>query len=136
MTLKHYLGLAMLLFSITLYAQDGKDKMKADRVEIFTPEEKDNLQMWFHDEIKKMDLTYHQQEEYIHVLVYYIYKVGRLDDKDQWESKEYFKKRLNEYLIKQDTELQEILSKEQFEIHKEIYGRFLNSAYKRWGIEG
>jgi hypothetical protein len=125
----------MVLLAFNAVAQKGSEKKDNDRVEIFTPQEKDNLQMWFHDEIKKMDLTYHQQEEYIHVLVYYMYKIGRLDDTDNWESKEYFQKRLNEYLEKQDAEIQEILSEEQFEIHKEIYGTFLKSASKRWGIE-
>jgi len=135
MKIKNYLCVLMVLLAFNAVAQKGSEKKDNDRVEIFTPQEKDNLQMWFHDEIKKMDLTYHQQEEYIHVLVYYMYKIGRLDDTDNWESKEYFQKRLNEYLEKQDAEIQEILSEEQFEIHKEIYGTFLKSASKRWGIE-
>ena len=135
MTLKNYLCIALVMFSLTIQSQEAKDEKKNNKVQIFTAEEKDNLQMWFHKEIKKMNLTELEQEEYIHILNYYIYKIGRLDDKDQFESMEYFKVRLNEYLAKQDAELIEILNQEQFQIHKEIYNRFLNSAYKRWGIE-
>ena len=35
----------------------------------------------------------------------------------------------------QEAELQELLTPQQFEIHQEIYGEFLRSAYRRWGIE-
>ena len=65
------------------------------------------------------------------------HETGKMDDadRDQDYSKEEFKLRLAEYLKKQDEDLREILTKEQFTIHKEIYGEFLRSAYKRWGIE-
>jgi len=104
------------------------------KVEIFTHQEKDNLQMWFHNEVKAMKFTEEEQDEYYAVIFYYISKMSRLDDLDKGYTEEEFKKELNKYLSFQDEELKEMLSKEQFELHNKIYGEFLKSAYKRWGI--
>jgi hypothetical protein len=103
-------------------------------VKIFTPEEKDNIQVWFHEELNKMNFNEEEQDEYNSVIFYYIVKIARLDDKDQELTKEEFKKELNIYLNKQNAELIDILTNEQFEIHTEIYGRFLKAAFERWGL--
>ena len=114
------------------HAQSTKEDNK---VQIFTYEEKANLQNWFQKEIQQMNLSQEQEASYSSIITYYVAKIARLDDKDQDYSKEEFKAKLNEFLGKQDADLKEILSDEQFAIHKEIYGEFLRSAYKRWGIE-
>ena len=131
---KEILALLILMAaSVQLQAQEmSKEERK---VQIFTYEEKANLQNWFNEEIQRMELTEEQAAQYNSIIVYYIAKIYRLDDKDKDYSKEQFKKELNKLLKKQDAELKEILSPEQFEIHQEIYGEFLRSAKKRWGIE-
>ena len=122
-----------LLVNIELNAQEmSKEERK---VQIFTYEEKANLQNWFNEQVKRMELTEETAAQYNSIIVYYIAKISRLDDKDQEFTKEEFKAELNKYLAKQDTELQEVLSPEQFAIHKEIYGEFIRSASKRWGID-
>ena len=105
------------------------------KVQIFTYEEKANLQNWFQEEIKRMEFDQETEAQYSSIITYYIARIARLDDKDQDYTKEEFKAKLNEYLSKQDNDLKEILTPEQFAIHKEIYGEFLRSAYKRWGID-
>ncbi len=123
----------LLLANIELNAQEmSKEERK---VQIFTYEEKANLQNWFNEEVKRMDLSEEAEAQYNSIIVYYIAKISRLDDKDQEFTKEEFKAELNKYLAKQDTELQEVLTPEQFAIHKEIYGEFIRSASKRWGID-
>ena len=125
--------LAFLLAIVPINAQEmSKEERK---VQIFTYEEKANLQNWFLEEVKRMELTQETEAQYSSIITYYIAKIARLDDKDQDFTKEEFKTKLNEYLVKQDADLKEILTAEQFVIHKEIYGEFLRSAYKRWGIE-
>ena len=114
-----------------LQQQNKKDV----KVQIFTHEERDNLQLWYNEELKRMGLSEEKESQYNSILFYYIAKITRLDDKDQDLSKEEFKAQLNAYLNKQDTDLREILTPDQFEIHREIYGEFLRSAYRRWGIE-
>jgi len=128
-----FLTLFWLACILTASAQQGsKEDMK---VKIFTAEERDNLQLWYHEEIQRMGLSEEIASEYNGILMYYVAKISRLDDKDQDLPQAEFKKRLNEYLKKQDADLREILTDEQFAIHKEIYGEFLRSAYRRWGIE-
>ena len=127
---------AMLILA-SAFPASGQQQTKEDvKVKIFTHEERDNLQLWYHQELKRMELSEEKESQYNSVLFYYIAKISRLDDKDQDFSEEEFKARLNEYLDKQDKDLREILTDEQFAIHKEIYGEFLRSAYRRWGIEG
>lgn len=114
----------------------GQQKPKEDvKVQIFTHEERDNLQLWYHEQIKRMDLSEEKDSQYNSILFYYIAKISRLDDKDQDLSTAEFKARLNQYISQQDKDLREILTDAQFDIHKEIYGEFLRSAYRRWGIE-
>ena len=133
MNFTKYILVILLAFSATSTWAQNTDK-KSDKVEIFTYEEKANLQNWFQKEIQRMELSQEQEADYSSVITYYIAKIARLDDKDQEFTKEEFKAKLNEFLAKQDKDLEEILSGDQFAIHKEIYGEFLRSAYKRWGI--
>lgn len=131
--LRIILFMSSTLFVLNLTAQDlSKEERK---VKIFSSEEKDNLQLWFQDEVKRMDLNEEEMSQYSSIIVYYVAKIARLDDKDKGYSEERFKKELNSLLSKQDSELEDLLTPEQFEIHKEIYGEFLRSAYRRWGIK-
>ncbi len=125
-----FIASTLLFFNLT-----AQDLSKEDRkVRIYSSEEIDNIQNWYHREVKKMDLTEEEMDQYSGILVYYVAKIARLDDKDKGYSEERFKKELNSLLAKQDEELKELLTPEQFEIHQEIYGEFLRSAYRRWGI--
>ncbi len=135
MIFRNYLSIIILLLAFSVNAQTKKKSEDNPRVEIFTPEEKDNLQRWFHEEVDKMALTEEQMDEYAHVITYYVYKISRLDDRDQYYTEAYFIRDLNVLLDNQNRDLQGFLTKEQLEKHNEIYGVFLNSAYKRWGIE-
>ena len=121
----------LLIFSNIKAQELSKEERK---VEIFSSEEKDNLQLWFRDEVKSMNLKEEEMSQYSSIIVYYVAKIARLDDKDKDYSEERFKKELNNLLAKQDKELEDLLTPDQFDIHKEIYGEFLRSAYKRWGI--
>jgi hypothetical protein len=131
------LNYALLILSLVfvLPSLSAQEYTKAERkVQIFTPEEKDNLQMWFHREIYKMDFTEEELDQYYAVIFYYIAKISRLDDLDKGYTKEEFKVELNKLLAKQDVDLREMLTEERYKIHVKIYGVFLTAAYERWGI--
>lgn len=134
MKLTYFLLILSLVFALpNLNAQEYT---KAERkVQIFTPDEKDNLQMWFHREIYKMEFTEEELDEYYAVIFYYVSKISRLDDLDKGYTKEEFKVELNKFLVKQDVDLKEMLTEERYNLHNEIYDVFLSSAYKRWGID-
>jgi hypothetical protein len=124
--------LAILFAFPNIYAQEYS---KAERkVQIFTPDEKDNLQMWFHKEVHAMDFTEEELDEYYAVIFYYIAKISRLDDLDKGYTKEEFKIELNKLLVKQDTDIKEMLTADRYILHNKVYDVFLNTAYKRWGI--
>jgi hypothetical protein len=122
--------ISMIYFNLTAQNLSKEER----KVEIFSSEEKDNLQLWFRDEVKRMNLNEEEMSQYSSIIVYYVAKIARLDDKDKDYSEEQFKKELNSLLARQDKELEDLLTPEQFDIHKEIYGEFLRSAYRRWGI--
>ena len=94
---------SLLLLFIAISPLQAQEMSKEERkVEIFTHEEKANLQNWFQEEVQRMELSQEQEADYSSVIVYYVAKIARLDDKDQDYSKEVFKAKLNEYLAKQD----------------------------------
>lgn len=133
MKIRHFLLILSLVFALpNLNAQEYT---KAERkVQIFTPAEKDNLQMWFHREIHKMDFSEEELDQYYAVIFYYVAKISRLDDLDKGYTKEEFKVELNKLLAKQEVDLKEMLTKKRYNLHTKIYARFLESAYIRWGI--
>jgi hypothetical protein len=135
-SMTYFKSILFAIFSLVCFNLNAQELSKEERkVEIFSSEEKDNLQLWFRDEVKRMNLNEEEMSQYSSIIVYYIAKIARLDDKDKDYSEEQFKKELNSLLAKQDIELADLLTKEQFAIHKEIYGEFLRSAYRRWGIK-
>ena len=128
--------LLLLSFVFTFSNIQYQEYTKAERkVQIFTPDEKDKLQMWFHREIYKMEFTEEELDQYYSVIFYYIAKISRLDDLDKGYTKEEFKVELNKLLDKQNIDLQEMLTAERYEIHTEIWNVFLKAAFKRWGID-
>ncbi len=133
--MKHIKQLLLLSFIFIFSNMHSQDMTKAERkVQIFTPDEKDNLQMWFHEEIHRMQFSEEELDEYYAVIFYYVAKISRLDDLDKGYTKEEFKVELNKYLAKQDADMQEMLTPERYQLHTEIYSVFLKNAYKRWGI--
>lgn len=133
MTNLKYLMLLIFIFAFANVQSQNLDK-SSNKVEIFTHQEKDNLQLWFHNEVKAMEFTEEELDQYYAVIFYYISKITRLDDKDKGFTQKEFKIELNRYLTLQDKELEEMLSEAQFRLHNKLYGVFLKSAYKRWGI--
>jgi hypothetical protein len=132
--LKYFLLILLLVLTFpNIYAQEYTTAER--RVQIFTPDEKDNLQMWFHNEIYKMEFTEEELDEYYAVIFYYVAKISRLDDLDKGYTKEEFKVELDKFLVKQEVELKEMLTEERYNLHTTIYAKFLNPAYKRWGID-
>ena len=92
--------------------------------------------MWMNEEVdKRMGMNQEQRDEYWSTLTYYFVKMGRLDDKDQGLSKEELKLEVEKLLAKQEAEMKENLTADQYAVHQEIIGELMRSAYKRWGIE-
>jgi hypothetical protein len=135
MKIKHLLFTSFFLFSfVNLIAQNLTQKeleYEKNKVQIFTVKERDNLQIWFNEKVKLMNLSEAKEEEYNNILIFYLVKMGRLDDKDQGNSKEEILQKLDELLIKQDEEIKAILTNEEYEIHLNNYSKMLKSIRNR-----
>lgn len=129
---KHLILLMSLLAFTNINSQEF-DKTSR-KVQIYTHQERDNLQMWLHNELKEMKFTEEELYEYYAVIFYYFSKISRLDDLDKGYTQEEFKKELNKYLALEDKEIREMLSEERYKIHLRLHNELLRSAYKRWGI--
>jgi hypothetical protein len=132
--MKHLI-LAVLFFTGLIPLRAQQEPENEVKVQTFTQEERDNLQLWYHEGLQKMGLSEETEARYQSILTYYAVKLARLDDRDQEWTPEQLKGKLKEYLTKQESEIREILTPEQYTMHQEIYGEFLRSIYRRWEIE-
>jgi hypothetical protein len=132
--MKHLI-LAVLFFTGLIPLRAQQEPENEVKVQTFTQEERDNLQLWYHEGLQKMGLSEETEARYQSILTYYAVKLARLDDRDQEWTPEQLKGKLKEYLTKQESEIREILTPEQYSMHQEIYGEFLRSIYRRWEIE-
>jgi hypothetical protein len=133
-SMKHLI-LAVLFFTGLIPLRAQQEPENEVKVQTFTQEERDNLQLWYHEGLQKMGLSEETEARYQRILTYYAVKLARLDDRDQEWTPEQLKGKLKEYLTKQESEIREILTPEQYTMHQEIYGEFLRSIYRRWEIE-
>lgn len=123
-----------LIITLSANAQTLTPKQQEyenNKVQIFSVEERNNLMDWFVERAKKMNLSEEQENEYSNILVFYAVKMGRIDDKDKGNSKAEILKEFDEILNKQEKEIKDILTKEQYKIHKENYGKMIKSIETR-----
>jgi len=114
----------------TKMTEDQKERAE-NKVQIYTSTERDNLQMWFHERVANMELTEKQEEEYFSVVLYYVFKMSHLNDKDKGRSKEEVLQGIDDYMIKLNKEVKPILSKEQYQMHLESFDALLTSVNNR-----
>ena len=120
--------MVFLASSLSMKGQEMTQKQKEyeeNKVEIFTLEERDNIQMWVQEEVEKMGLSEEEINEYNNILLYYLGKLRRFDDKDKGNSKEEVLKKMDQLIIIQNADLKEILSEEQYEMHLEFYDKMI-----------
>ena len=124
----------VVLFSCSLSAQTLTAKQKErekNKVEIYSAEERDNLQRYYHEEVKKMNLSEKEEYNYYETLVSYTYDMARLNDKDKGLNSEEIKTKLDGLVTKMNSEMKSILSTEQYIIHLETFNKVLTSIYHK-----
>jgi len=123
--------LVMMVFIASCLSMQGQEmtqkqkEYEENKVEIFTLEERDNIQMWVQEEVEKMGLSEEEISEYNNILLYYLGKIRRFDDKDKGNSKEEILQKLDKLIIKQNADVKEILSEEQYKMHLEFYDKMV-----------
>ena len=115
-------------------SEERKENQK-NKVQIFTSEERDTQQIWFHDRVIKMELSEEIEKQYFSSVLFYVFNMSHLNDLDQERTKEEVIKGINNYMVKLNKEVQPILTKEQYQMHLESFDILLKSVHNRLGEE-
>lgn len=90
-----------------------------NEVNILSAEELWDLQLWFHQEVQKMNLDVVTQADYESNYLLYTSKMMRLDDKDKDYTYEEIVVKLDVYFNQLNNAMKDILTTEQFKIHED-----------------
>ena len=118
----------------SLYAQKLTAKQKEkeqNKVKIFTSEENDNLQRFYHEEVDKMKLPNEDKEKYYDILLYHTYDMSRLDDKDKDYTETEITQKFNVILDKMNAKMKALLTPSQYIMHLEIFGKIVYSVNRK-----
>jgi hypothetical protein len=128
--------LALSLFA-TIYGQQTQKELEREKnkVQIFSDEERANLQLHFYDKTKEMNLSAEVEEDYYRLLLHYVYDMQRLNDKDKGNSDEEVKVQLEKIVSTMNSKIQPVLSKEQYQQHLNNFNDILERIYGRKGWE-
>lgn len=109
-----------------------KQKERANnKVEIYTSEERDNLQMGFYMRVKAMNLPAKIEDQYYSIVLYYTMKMARLDDKDKELPIDEIKVKFEKYVSTMNSEIKEVLSEGQYKMHLENFDKIIYSVNRK-----
>lgn len=140
LTKNTYLFCLAVLTAIGLQAQQSKMSAKQlerekNKVEIFTPAEKDNIQRWFYEQTNSMNLSEEVSAEYSATLVYYTYDMRRLNDKDQNRTHEEVLADFVKLFDRANEAVKPLLTDAQYKLHLEYFTKVARDAMKRFNGE-
>lgn len=109
---------ALLAGSISGVAQVKHQKSKKSvKIDVFTPDEKDQIQFWFNEQRDSLKLNYKQKEEYTAVIVRNLNAVYHLTDSNKGYSVSEIKDKLNKIFDKIHAESKAIMDNGQYQEH-------------------
>ncbi len=126
----------LFITSLSIFSQTQEEKLQErqqNKVEIFTSNEKDNLQVFFEEQVNKMKLTENLRDDYYGIVLYYTNKMGRIGDKNKGYTASEIKTKFDAMVIQLNDEIKEVLTTEQYQIHRESFGKIVTSVYNRKG---
>lgn len=132
--MKQLLLIICLLFVANVSAQNLSEKQKQrekNKVKLYTPDEYDNLQMEFHSGVETMNLSEDKLEQYTDIVLKYVSKMTRLNDKDQGNTNEEVKAKFSENITKMNEEVKAVLSKKEYVMHLENIHKVVYSVNVR-----
>ena len=116
--------------STSAFAQNGKnDIKKTTKIDVFTPEEKDVIQLWFIQQSDSLKLNTRQNEEYAKVINTNVNAIFHLTDTDKGYSVAEIKDKLDEIFVKINKQSKPILNAQQYEEHL-ITMELMENGYK------
>lgn len=128
-----YVTVVIVLISIPLSSQTNRQQLdrEKEKVMIFTPEERANLQLWFYEQTQKMGLSEEINAEYERIFYDHIYEMSRLNDKDNALNDNQIRGSFDDIVKKMNFQMKELLTEEQYVQHLENFGEIVRSAYRK-----
>jgi len=135
--LKLLLTILFLSLYVTSYGQKSQKQIdrEKNRVEIFSDEERANLQLHFYDKTQEMNLSEDVEEEYYRLLLHYVYDIQRLNDKDKGFTNDEVKVGLEKLVTKMNSKIKPVLTEAHYQTHLNNFNDLLKSIYRRNGWE-
>ncbi|WP_296314080.1 hypothetical protein [Winogradskyella sp. UBA3174] len=135
-TIKTFFTVIFILTLFNINAQSQKQiNLEKNKVQIFSVEERANLQLHFYNKTKEMNLSEEVEEEYYKFLLHYVFDMQRLDDKDKDFTNDEVKEELEKLVTKMNTKIQPVLTEEHYQTHLNNFNDLLKSIYRRNGWE-
>ncbi|GAA4268347.1 hypothetical protein [Hyunsoonleella aestuarii] len=134
---RSFLTLTLILVTINGFSQQKTQEQKErekSKVELYTPEEKDNLQNFYAEEVNKMKLSEEIKSEYYNILLFYTHSMSRLDDKDKDYTQEEISEKFNILHFKMNEKMKALLTPEQYVIHLETFNKILYSVSRKTSL--
>ena len=133
-----YLIFILLITVNNTFAQKSQKEIRQQERKVdtmFTVQERSNLQLWFYDEIKKMNLSDEVEEEYYRIVLHYAFYMTRLDDKDKDFTTDERKNEFEKIVGNLNSKVKNVLSESDYEAHLSTFNQILKSVYERSGWE-
>jgi uncharacterized membrane-anchored protein YhcB (DUF1043 family) len=133
--LKLLLTFLFLSLYVNSYGQQSQKQvdLEKNKVQIFSDEERANLQLHFYDKTKEMNLSEAAEEDYYRLLLHYVYDMQRLNDKDKDFTNEEVKLELEKLVTKMNSKIQPVLTEAHYQTHLNNFNDLLKSIYRRNG---
>lgn len=103
--------------------------------QIFTDKDKDFLQLWYYEQVLKMQLNEEQRENYLTFLTYYTYKMSALPRPKYGYTEAEQKEKFDDLVKQCNAEMKDLLSPENYEIHYESFNTIVEKVYQAKGWE-
>lgn len=131
--LKLLLTILFLSLYVTSYGQKSQKQIdrEKNRVEIFSDEERANLQLHFYDKTQEMNLSEEVEEDYYRLLLHYVYDMQRLNDKDKALTSNEVKVELEKLVSKMNAKIKPVLTEAHYQTHLNNFNDLLKSIYRR-----
>ena len=125
----------LLLGALLSFCPQDIQAQEAEEVDpihqpIFTDKDKDFLQMWYYEQILKMDLDEDGRDNYRTLLTYYTYRMGKLPLPKYEYSDAEQKKRFDALVVKCNEEMKELLTEANYAIHLKSFTTIVEKVYK------
>lgn len=135
-TYKNIISLVFICACFNLFGQTGLSKKQqekeANKVEMFSSEEKDSIQIRFYNRVVDMDLSDSTMESYREIITTNVYKMRRLNDKDSKNTPKMVIEKFDALVASTNKEVKPLLTKEQYTMHLKNFGVLAESVKQKF----